>query len=581
MSTIMDVEHLTVRAGRSGPPIVDDVSFSLDAGEILGIVGESGSGKTTLGLAVLGFGRDGAVISGGDIRIDGVSMVRGSESQIAERRGEIVAYVPQDPGTALNPARRLGAQLREVLELSKADLDRRGMTERIRRSLDEMGLPCDDAFLRRYPHELSGGQQQRVLLSLAFLREPKVVVLDEPTTGLDVTTQARVLETIRAACEHHGAAAIFVTHDLDVVSALARRVLVLYGGRICEVGATSDLFEAPAHRYTKALLSAAPSMSGDGHLIGIAGRAPRLSEISPGCAFAPRCAAATDVCATRPPASLEANGRVVFCHHPARDEAAPATPPPRRVRTSAASQGLVVRGLRAGYGGHEVVHGIDLEVNRGECVALVGESGSGKTTFSQCLAGLHAPSAGTIILDGRELARNAWDRSIDDRRALQYVFQNPFGSLNPRKTVAELLAEPYKLLHVGDRDVSGWLERVQLGAHVRDHRPRNLSGGERQRVAIARALTTAPEFLICDEITSALDVSIQASVIELLQRLQHNTGIGILFVTHNLPLVAAIADRVVVMRDGCVVEQGGSDEVLHRPETDYARELIAAVPSRA
>lgn len=583
MTTVMTVEGLTVRVGSTGPAIVDDVSFTVSAGEIVGIVGESGSGKTTLGLAVLGYGRDGAVITGGDVRIGEASMVHASAGEIARRRGDLVAYVPQDPAVALNPARRVGVQLREVLEIANLGLDRSASTERIRSSLAEMGLPSSDEFLRRYPHELSGGQQQRVLLSLAFLREPRVVVLDEPTTGLDVTTQAKVLETIAAACERHQAAALFVTHDLDVVASLARRVLVMYGGRMCEIGPTRELFDAPAHQYTAALLAAAPSIDDDGHLAGIAGRAPRLSEIGAGCAFAPRCAHADDACHDRPAATVLDADHVVFCHHPVTrrtlDATSDAVRSPRRIAT--ATDGLVVRGLRAGYNGREVVHGIDLDVGRGECVALVGESGSGKTTLSQCISGLHEPSHGTITLDGRELARNARDRTVDDRRALQYVFQNPFGSLNPRKSIGELLEEPYRLLGLPRGDVRAWLERVQLGPHVMRLRPKSLSGGERQRVAIARALTTQPEFLVCDEVTSALDVSIQASVIELLRELQHDTGIGILFVTHNLPLVASIADRVVVMQHGSVVEHGVTGDVLHRPETAYARELIDAVPTRA
>lgn len=580
MSAGLVVEDLTVRAGPEGPPIVDGVSFTLAPGEILGVVGESGSGKTTLGLAILGYGRDGAVITEGDVRIGDASMVHDSATTIARRRGALVAYVPQDPGTALNPARRLGPQLREVLRLGRTKPDATEVDERIRRSLEEMGLPSDDAFLRRYPHELSGGQQQRVLLTLAFVREPDVVVLDEPTTGLDVTTQAKVLDTVRAACERHGASAVFVTHDLDVIGTIADRVLVLYGGRLCELGATGEVFDSPAHRYTEALLAAAPSIAGDMQLVGIPGRAPRLTELDEGCAFAARCPASDAACATYPAAREGTDGRLVFCHHPV-EVAATRTSHARIVRPSAATEsGLVVSELFAGYGGRDVVHGVDLALGRGECVALVGESGSGKTTLSQCVAGLHEPRAGSITIDGQELARSARDRAIDQRRALQYVFQNPFASLNPRKTVGKLLEEPCRRLRIDDSDAAAWVERVKLDRRVLRQRPRNLSGGERQRVAIARALATRPQFLICDEVTSALDVSIQASVLELLQQLVEDTGIGILFVTHNLPLVASFADRVVVMQNGSLVESGPVHDVMHAPSTPYARELIAAVPQR-
>lgn len=580
MTALLRIENLTVRAGAAGPPIIDGISLDVARGEILGVVGESGSGKTTLGLALLGYGRDGAVITEGDIHIGDVSMVHATQAELARRRGGLISYVPQDPAAALNPVRRIGAQLHEVLTLSASSLTRAHALERIRASLVEMDLPSDRSFLRRYPHELSGGQQQRLLLALAFLRDPSVVVLDEPTTGLDVTTQARVLDTVRAACARHGCAAVFVTHDLDVVGSLAHRVLVLYGGRLAELGETAELFAHPQHPYTSALLAAAPTLHAEDALVGIPGRAPRLAERPHGCSFAPRCPAADEQCSTRP-AIVVSGGHAVACHRPGAVAGERSRRVPHAsVASAAEGSHLRVDALRAGYGGKQVVHGIDLELLRGECVAVVGESGSGKTTLSQCIAGLQQPMGGTVALDGRVLAANAKDRSVEDRRALQYVFQNPYGSLNPRKTVAQLIAQPCDMLGLPQPDARALLEQVQLGAHVLAMRPRQLSGGERQRIAIARALSSSPEFLICDEITSALDVSIQASVVELLQRLQRDTGVGILFVTHNLPLVAAIADRVVVMQRGEVVEHGSVDGVLRRPTTDYARELIGAVPVR-
>lgn len=582
MSSVLVIDDLTVRVGHHGPPIIEGVSVSVDAGEILGIVGESGSGKTTLGLAALGYGRDGATIVDGDIRISGQSIVHGTAAQINRLRGSAIAYVPQDPANALNPARRLGSQLRETIALGGAETrSTTSARERIADTLREMGLPDDDRFLRRYPHELSGGQQQRVLLTLAFLREPDVVVLDEPTTGLDVTTQAQVLDTIRAACRHHGTAAIFVSHDLDVVGALAHRVLVLYGGRVAECGPTRQLFAAPRHQYSAALVAAAPRLTTDQTLVGIPGRAPRLHERSTGCAFAPRCPAADERCDDRPGPTPVAEDHVAFCHHPVSQRPRMlrrAEPAPRRPASIGSS--LQAVGVRAAYGRVEVLHGIEVEVTRGACVALVGESGSGKTTLSQCVGGLHPPSGGGVFLDGRPLAPLARDRSIDDRRAIQYVFQNPYGSLNPRKTVRQILEQPAAALGTGSFDAHEWLAKVSLGPHVLDQRPQQLSGGERQRVAIARALVTRPEFLICDEITSALDVSIQASVIGLLDDLRCETGVGVLFVTHNLPVVAAIAETVVVMQHGQVVEHGPMHRVLAQPTTSYTRQLLDSVPSR-
>lgn len=294
MTARIEVEDLSVRAGIAGPLILDSVSLSVDAGEVVGVVGESGSGKTTLALALLGFGRNGATISGGDIRVDNESVIHATPAEVRRLRGGTVAYVPQDPGTALNPARRIGSQLREVLTVHCPDTRRAQQGRRIADTLREMGLPDDGAFLRRYPHELSGGQQQRLLLSLAFLCDPAAVVLDEPTTALDVTTQARVLATIQAACQRHDTAAIFISHDLDVVGTIAQRVVVLYGGRVAEVGPTADLLRAPRHPYTHALVNAVPRLVSNQVLVGIPGRAPRLSERGAGCAYAARCGRATE-----------------------------------------------------------------------------------------------------------------------------------------------------------------------------------------------------------------------------------------------------------------------------------------------
>jgi peptide/nickel transport system ATP-binding protein len=573
------VEDLTVRAGREGPTIIEGVSFAVEPGEILGVVGESGSGKTTLGLAILGYGRDGAVITGGDIRISDRSIVHARPEELRRLRGAEVSYMPQDPGSSLNPARRIGVQLREVLELQAG---RSGSaSERIASAMEEVHLPTAPDFLKRYPHELSGGQQQRVLLALAFLRDPRVVVLDEPTTGLDVTTQARVLETIREMCHQRRSAAVYISHDLDVVADLATQMLVLYGGRVAEHGSSSALFEHPRHRYTGALLASAPALDARRRLVGIPGQAPRLTDRGSGCPFAPRCAYSDEACLTFPAATVVSAEHVVHCHHPIVEIASP----PRGVddvRTAApaasSTSSLAARGLQAGYGGTTVLRDVDLQVQRGECLAIVGESGSGKTTLSQCLSGLHAPSGGTVTIDARELAARARDRSPADRRAIQYVFQNPNGSLNPRKTIRALLDQPARAFGLTHTDATKWLERVRLGPHVLRQRPRQLSGGERQRVAIARALMTEPDFLICDEITSALDVSIQASVINLLQDLQQETGIGIVFVTHNLPLVSALADRVVVMQHGVIVEEGPTETVMRAPRTTYTQQLLAAVP---
>lgn len=581
MTARIAVEELTVRAGPGGPHILDGVSLAVGAGEVVGVVGESGSGKTTLALALLGYARNGATITGGDVLVDGRSVVRASAAEIRQLRGGTVAYVPQDPGTALNPARRIGTQLREVLTMHCPGTRRKEQGRRIGATLREMGLPDDAAFLRRYPHELSGGQQQRVLLTLAFLCEPAAVVLDEPTTALDVTTQARVLATVQEACRRHDTAAILISHDLDVVGTIAHRVVVLYGGRVAEGGHTAELLRSPRHPYTGALVRAVPRLEPDQVLVGIPGRAPRLSERSGGCAFAPRCDRATDVCGTLPGPTLPEPDHVFYCHHPLDGSADAASSRAATSQRRAGPRTLAVAGARAAHGGREVVHGVDLSVRQGECVAVIGESGSGKTTLSQSVGGLHRLSAGAVLLDGRELARDARDRTVADRRAIQYIFQNPFASLNPRKRVRELLAQPAAALGLEPIDAEHWLERVSLDPRLADHRVSQLSGGERQRIAIARGLTTRPAFLVCDEITSALDVSTQATVVELLHELQCEYDLGLLFVTHNLPLVAAIADSVVVMRHGEVVEAGDLRSLVERPQTPYLTDLLASVPRPA
>jgi peptide/nickel transport system ATP-binding protein len=536
---------------------------------------------------MIGYVRRGLRFGGGRVELDGRNLLELPEKELLRLSGDAMAYVPQDPGTALNPARRVGPQLREALTFH--DRDSATADARVHELLTEVGLDDVQNVLTSYPHQLSGGQQQRVAIAMAFACRPSLIVLDEPTTGLDVTTQRTVLETVGTLCRQYGVAAVYVSHDVAVVAQLADRVAVMYAGRIVEVGAASDVFVAPAHPYTQGLLHAVPSPDHATRLIGMPGLPPRPEDRPAGCAYADRCGLAQDRCRQDAPVL----GPVTDTDHLARCWFATATP--RAPVTSSAHDRvgadatadldllLEVRGLNASYQSTKVLHEVDLQVPRGSCVAVVGESGSGKTTLARCIVGLHTQWDGSIIFDGHALTPGVKHRERLELQGVQYVFQNPYASLNPRRSVGGLIAQPvdhFLPLHRDQRDaaVLQAIESVSLPVSIAPRYPDQLSGGERQRVAIARTIAVSPSLLVCDEVTSALDVSVQASVVELLRRLQHDEGLSLLFITHNLALVRSIAQYVVVMQAGRVVERGPVDDVLDRPQAGYTQRLLEDVP---
>lgn len=579
----LKVSGLEVRMGRSGPDVVRDVSFAVRAGEVLGLVGESGSGKTTVALALLGHARRGLRITQGQVLLDGLDLLKLSRPRLRAARGARVSYVPQDPSAALNPALRVGTQIREVLQVHAEAVGNAG--DRVAEVMREVRIDPTPQMLHRYPHQLSGGQQQRIALAMAFACRPSLIVLDEPTTGLDVSTQRHVLDTVRSLCSSYGVAAVYVSHDLAVVSGLVSNVAVMYAGRVVEIGSTAGLFAEPLHPYTRGLIGAVPSPERAETLVGIDGQQPRPGRRGGGCSFTARCGYAISDCTSQPPEPLTVADRSVRCLrawdmqaiHPERLPAQIWLPP------VAGRPALSVRGVTAGYGGTPVLSGVNLEVPRRACVALVGESGSGKTTLARCVAGLHGHWTGEITFHGTPLGRGARQRDKDVLRRIQYIFQNPYTALNPRKTVGQIIDQQLEqLTGLSRRDrsarVAAVLGDVSLGPEFASCYPDQLSGGERQRVAIARALVVEPELLVCDEVTSSLDVSVQAIIVELLRRIQRERGLAMIFITHNLALVRSIAQSTVVLNQGAVAESGPVEQVLERPADPYTQRLMEDVP---
>jgi peptide/nickel transport system ATP-binding protein len=563
--------------------VVSEVSFAVRAGEVLGLVGESGSGKTTVALALLGHARHGLAISSGQVLLDGVDLLSLGPAALRAIRGAKISYVPQDPAAALNPTLRVGTQLREALRVhpgAVADPD-----ARVAEVMSEVRLDPTPEMLNRYPHQLSGGQQQRIGLAMAFACRPSLIVLDEPTTGLDVSTQRHVLDTVRRLCDSYDVAAVYVSHDLAVVSGLVASVAVMYAGRVIELGPTARLFCAPLHPYSRGLIAAVPSPDRAELLTGIDGQQPRPGHRGPGCSFAPRCGLATDDCRTQPPEPVLIDDRMVRCLRAEEIVTAragrPAMPP--APADGAAAPVLSVSEVSASYGQVPVLCDVALEVPRESCVAVVGESGSGKTTLARCISGLHNNWTGQIAFHGAALPASARRRPKDVLQRIQYIFQNPYTSLNPRKTIGQIVAQPlaqFLDLPFAERTerAAAALADVSLGGDFLSRYPDQLSGGERQRVAIARALVAEPDLLICDEVTSSLDVSVQAIIVELLRRIQRERHLAMVFITHNLALVRSIAQSAVVLRDGVVVETGPVGQVLEHPADPYTVRLIRDVP---
>ncbi|UNB52929.1 ABC transporter ATP-binding protein [Mycolicibacterium sp. YH-1] len=582
--SVVEVNRLTIET-EAGVTLVENVNLTLAKGEILGIVGESGSGKTTTALALLGFQTPGARLARGSITVDGHSLSAMSEKQIRRIRGRVVAYVPQDPGAALNPTMRVGQTLRSTLALHAKAHDNDAEVIEL---LDRVRLPTSLDFRQRYPHQLSGGQQQRLAIAVAISCRPRLVVFDEPTTGLDVLTQHHILREVGDLRKQLDVAMVYISHDLRVVSSLVDRIAVMYGGRVVETGTTADLVGSPRHPYTRALLAAVPDHTAKRAVRGVPGVAARIGEHGLGCVFAPRCSFQVPDCQREEPPLIPLNTtHEVRCTQHRMLEA-PMNPPPLLPRAAISGRPLLdVRELVVEYPYAEstarAVDNVSFSIGRGERIAVIGESGSGKSTLTRCIAGLIAPTSGAIELDGAAVASSAAQRPRETLRRIQMVFQNPYEALNPRRTVAATIARSAQVTQqvsasAARQEADRLLELVRLSPSIGTRYPSELSGGERQRVGIAAALVARPDLLLCDEVTSALDVSVQASIIELLRTISDDEGLSLLFVSHDLGVVASIADRVIVVENGRIAESGEVSEFFRTQQSPYGRTLISAAP---
>jgi peptide/nickel transport system ATP-binding protein len=578
---VLQVRGLRIET-EHGIEIVDQISFEVSRGEIFALVGESGCGKSSVALGLLGFARTGAQISSGEVRVGDLDMATLDAQRLRAVRGSRISYVPQDPSKGLSPRRTIISQMVETLTVHGAKTDE--ARKRCLETLREVELPTDENFINRYPFQMSGGQQQRILIAMALVGRPSVIVLDEPTTALDATSQKKIIQLIAQLAARRESAFVYVTHDLAVVQEIAHRVGVMYSGRLVEVGSCTPIFRDPTHPYTAELLNSVPSVLTRRVIKGIPGTAAQPGERPSGCFFRTRCPAATEQCAEQFPAVTPAHGDgYLRCFHPhsvqvevkSRDE---------MVSPDIDVPELEVRNLIAAYGRGSreniAVDNVSFSIGKAECVAIVGESGSGKSTTGRCIAGLHLPSDGQVLFRGVPLPKQAKDRTREQLQQVQIVFQNPDRSLNPSHTIRSIVERPLEMLG-GTRATTGelseLLERVQLSSRVLEKYPSQLSGGEKQRVAIARALAARPSIIVCDEVTSALDVSVQATIVNLLDDLRQN-GVSLLFITHNLGVVRSLANRAIVMKDGNVVDQGETSTLFTNPTHPYTRALCDAVP---
>lgn len=606
---VMQVEHLEVTyTTRAGPvKAVRDVSFEIWPGDALGLVGESGCGKSTLALAIMNYVAKNAEVTGGRILFRGEDVVQKSGRELNHIRGNEIAMVYQDPMAALNPSLRIGRQLTEVLEEHKISRGVEARDECIR-MLERVRMPDPSAMMDRYPHQLSGGQQQRVLIAMALLTNPALLIMDEPTTGLDVTVEAGILDLIGELKHEFDSTILYISHNLGVVSRVADRVAVMYAGELVERGSVRDIFLDPQHPYTVALLGCIPKISASRQprtLQPIRGRVPSLHETPGGCVFEPRCDRARERCRLEHPDIVPtADEHLTRCFyadspHPAELKALRAAPADAEPSSGEDDLVLKIEGLKTYYRAQEqglaglagmrkrgfvkAVDDVSLMAWKQSTLGIVGESGCGKTTLAKCIAGLVPSNDGKMDFIGVDVTRVVEQRPVELLKELQMIFQNPDSTLNPRRSIGEAIARPLRLFRTVPsseirNEVVRLLEAVRLGEEYYDRLPRQLSGGEKQRVALARAFAGRPTLVLCDEPLSSLDVSVQAAVMNLLLEFQQGYGTAMLFISHDLSVVYQLCDYVAVMYLGQFCEIGPTEALFEPPYHPYTEALLSAVP---
>ena len=593
---------------------VDDVSFSLERGEVMGIVGESGAGKSVTARSIMRLIQYPGEIVSGSVTFDGQDLLALSDAEMRSVRGNEITLIPQDPMTSLNPVLTVGQQMIETIELHQ-DVDREEARSIAIEAMREVEIPAAETRIDEYPHEFSGGMRQRILIAIGLACEPELIIADEPTTALDVTTQAKILDLLNDLREKHGVSILMITHNLGVVAQTCDRVGVMYAGNLVETGAVTDVFERPRHPYTRTLIDAIPAVDGDrNRLYALPGSMPDLKTLPDGCNFADRCPHVEPACRTGGDPELEpvsdGTGSAAACVRSAElDLSEPATTDdgPRKRKDIDDDPLLDVRGLKKHFpsgdglfgnlslartdGGGltlerryvKAVDGVSFTINRGETVGLVGESGCGKSTVARTVLKLLEPTDGEVYFDGQPLHELGKSSIRSLRREMQIVFQDPKSSLNPRKTVGQIIGRGMEKHGIASGEkkrerIADLLTRVGLQADDAEKYPHQFSGGQQQRIAIANALAVEPDLIVCDEPVSALDVSVQAQILNLLDDIQSEFGLSYLFISHNISVVQHICDRVAVMYLGEIAEIGSVDQVFDAPYHPYTESLLSAVP---
>ena len=601
LHTDIEIRNGVVRA-------LSGVDLHVNPGETLGIVGESGSGKTMTALSLMGLLPQGGKVSSGSIILDGQDLTKMPLHMKRKMRGTKVGMIFQDPLTSLNPTMKIGLQVCEPLRVHE-NLSKREALARAVEILKRVGMPRPEVVINNYPHQLSGGMRQRVMIAMALVCKPRILIADEPTTALDVTTQMQILDLIDELRDEYKMGVILITHDLGVVAGHTDRVAVMYAGRIVETAPTKTLFTEPKHRYTSSLMAALPerALAAGTKLFSIPGAPPSLTNLPKGCRFAARCLWATDECRAGYPELNGDENHTFSCFHPVQEgdespavlqammdsgkaeDAVDATGQiSHEVLLDVKEASRVYESAGSGFfkrdkGVVSAVDRVSITVNKGETYGLVGESGCGKSTVGRLIAGLERPSGGAIELDGRDLATLKGRDAVRIHRDVQMMFQDSYAAMDPRMRIDQILAEPMSIQKTGNarqiaERIMEILEQVGLTEEILDRYPHEFSGGQLQRIGFARSLTLAPDLIVADEPVSALDVSVQAQVLNLMKDLQQELGLSYLFISHDLAVVQYMADRIGVMYLGRIVEEGPAHEVVKNPKHPYTKALIDSIP---